>query len=69
MKEAIFMEVGYTGRNFQKYGSNLVLRETSVVFLGSGVDLVQVAFQIIEDEVELAVSEYDFPQHDDILII
>jgi len=44
MKEAIFMEVGYTGRNFQKYGSNLVLRETSVVFLGSGVDLVQVAF-------------------------
>jgi hypothetical protein len=44
MKEAIFMKVSYASCNFKKYRSNLVLRKTSVVSLGSGVDLVQVAF-------------------------
>jgi len=69
MKEAIFMKVCYTGCNFKKYRSNLVLCETSVIFLGSGVDLVQVAFEIVKYKIQLRIGKYDFPQHDDILMI
>ena len=55
MEESIFVKVRQACGDFEEDGSNLVLSESAATFLGSHVDLIKIALQVVKDQVQLFI--------------
>ena len=53
MEEPISVEIGKSSGSLEENGPNFILDQASIIFFGSGVDLVEVALEVVEDHVEL----------------
>lgn len=69
MEVAVLMQASESCCDFKENPLYLMLRKCSVALQCSGVDLIEVAFQIVKDEEEFRVGEDDFSQFDDVGVL
>ena len=69
MEEPISVEIGKSSGSLEENGPNLILGQASIIFFGSGVDLVEVALEVVEDHVQLRIGEDDFSKFDNIGVL
>lgn len=66
MKETVLVEVSQSCGNFEEYGSDFIFGEGAITLLGTSVDLVKVALEVVEDHVQLRICKNDLFELDDV---
>ena len=59
VEESISVEIWKSSGSLEENRPNLILRQASIIFFGPGVDLVEVALEVVEDHVELWIGKDD----------
>ncbi len=69
MKEAIFVKIGQSFCYFEEDRSNLLFGQGAITFFGSSVDLIQIVVQVVEDQKQFGIGQYDFSQFDNVGVL
>lgn len=69
MKEAISMKIRKSCCNFEENRPNLIFCKSPVTFFCASINLVKVAFKVVEDEKKFRIGKNDFPKFDDVRVI
>lgn len=62
MKETVFMQISESSCNLEEDRANLIFSEGPATLFGTSVNLVKVAFEVVEDEEQLRIGKNNFPE-------
>ena len=66
MEETISVEVGQSSGCFEENIPNLIFCQCSIILFSSGIDLVEITLEVIEDHIEFLFGKNDFSKLDNV---